>query len=66
MWIALNQVPQLADALIDMGGILALLYMQFRATKKVSRGTAIELVSMYWHFMDGLWAFLFLLLYLGR
>jgi heme/copper-type cytochrome/quinol oxidase subunit 3 len=23
-------------------------------------------VSMYWHFMDGLWVFLFLLLLLGR
>jgi cytochrome c oxidase subunit III len=49
-----------------LGGILALLYVQFRATRKVSRGTAIEVVSMYWHFMDGLWVFLFLLLYLGR
>ena len=49
-----------------LGGILALLYVQFRATRKVQRGTAIEVVSMYWHFMDGLWVFLFLLLYLGR
>jgi cytochrome c oxidase subunit 3 len=49
-----------------LGGILALLYVQFRATRKVARGTAVEVVSMYWHFMDGLWLFLFLLLYLGR
>jgi cytochrome c oxidase subunit III len=49
-----------------LGGILALLYVQFRATRKIARGTAIEVVSMYWHFMDGLWVFLFLLLYLGR
>jgi cytochrome c oxidase subunit 3 len=49
-----------------LGGILALLYVQFRVTRRVSRGTAIEVVSMYWHFMDGLWVFLFLLLYLGR
>jgi cytochrome c oxidase subunit 3 len=49
-----------------LGGILALLYAKFRVTRKVSRGTAIEVVSMYWHFMDGLWVFLFLLLYLGR
>jgi cytochrome c oxidase subunit III len=49
-----------------LGGILALLYVQFRAPRKVTRGTAIEVVSMYWHFMDGLWVFLFLLLYLGR
>jgi cytochrome c oxidase subunit III len=49
-----------------LGGILALLYVQFRDTRRVTRGTAIEVVSMYWHFMDGLWVFLFLLLYLGR
>jgi len=49
-----------------LGGILALLYVQFRATRRVTRSTAIEVVSMYWHFMDGLWVFLFLLLYLGR
>ena len=55
-----------AHGLHLLGGILALLYMQFRATRKVARGTAIEVVSMYWHFMDGLWVFLFLLLYLGR
>ena len=55
-----------AHGLHLLGGILALLYVQFRATRKVTRGTAIEVVSMYWHFMDGLWVFLFLLLYLGR
>jgi cytochrome c oxidase subunit III len=55
-----------AHAVHLLGGILALLYVQFRATRKVARGTAIEVVSMYWHFMDGLWVFLFLLLYLGR
>ncbi len=55
-----------AHGLHLLGGILALLYVQFRATRKVSRGTAISIVSMYWHFMDGLWVFLFLLLYLGR
>jgi cytochrome c oxidase subunit 3 len=55
-----------AHGLHLLGGILALLYVQFRATRKVARSTAIEVVSMYWHFMDGLWVFLFLLLYLGR
>jgi cytochrome c oxidase subunit 3 len=55
-----------AHAVHLLGGILALLYVQFRATRKVARGTAIDVVSMYWHFMDGLWVFLFLLLYLGR
>ncbi|HEY4949531.1 MAG TPA: heme-copper oxidase subunit III [Candidatus Acidoferrales bacterium] len=55
-----------AHGLHLLGGILALLCVQFGATRKVARGTAIEVVSMYWHFMDGLWVFLFLLLYLGR
>ena len=55
-----------AHGLHLLGGILALLYVQFRATRKVARATAISIVSMYWHFMDGLWVFLFLLLYLGR
>lgn len=55
-----------AHGLHLLGGVVALLYVQFRATRKVARGTAIEVVSMYWHFMDGLWVFLFLLLYLGR
>ncbi|MFZ3216281.1 MAG: cytochrome c oxidase subunit 3 [Candidatus Acidiferrales bacterium] len=55
-----------AHGLHLLGGILALLYVQFRATRKVARSTAVEIVSMYWHFMDGLWVFLFLLLYFGK
>ncbi len=54
-----------------IGGLLALLYVAFRtwtprAGARVSKDTAAELTSVYWHFMDGLWVFLFLLLYLGR
>jgi cytochrome c oxidase subunit III len=49
-----------------LGGVLALLYIAFRPTHRLTRGTATEVVSMYWHFMDGLWVFLFLLLLLGR
>jgi cytochrome c oxidase subunit 3 len=55
-----------AHGLHLLGGVLALLYVAFRPTHRLTRGTATEIVSMYWHFMDGLWVFLFLLLLLGR
>src|SRR5580700_9088115 len=50
------------------GGILALLYVTFRKWKRsrISQATAAELTSIYWHFMDGLWVFLLVLLTLGR
>jgi cytochrome c oxidase subunit 3 len=50
------------------GGILSLLYVAFRPWERsrISQATAAELTSIYWHFMDGLWIFLFLLLSLGR
>ena len=50
------------------GGILALFYVSFRAWEraKITRSAAAEIASIYWHFMDGLWVFLLLLLYLGR
>ncbi|HXN71817.1 MAG TPA: heme-copper oxidase subunit III [Candidatus Acidoferrales bacterium] len=55
-----------AHGLHLLGGVLALLYVAFRPTHKLTKSTATEVVSMYWHFMDGLWVFLFLLLLLGR
>lgn len=55
-----------AHGLHLLGGVLALLSVLFRPTHRLTRGTATEVVSMYWHFMDGLWVFLFLLLLLGR
>lgn len=55
-----------AHGLHLMGGIVALLLVAVRPTRKLTRGTATEVVSMYWHFMDGLWVFLFLLLLLGQ
>ncbi|HXN98938.1 MAG TPA: heme-copper oxidase subunit III [Candidatus Acidoferrales bacterium] len=55
-----------AHGLHLLGGVLALLYVAFRPTHRLTKGTATEVVSMYWHFMDGLWVFLFLLLLLGR
>lgn len=51
-----------------IGGVLALFYVMFRPWKRsrISQATAAELTSIYWHFMDGLWIFLFALLTLGR
>ena len=51
-----------------LGGVAALLYVATRDFEKgkISRTTAVEITSYYWHFMDGLWVFLLLLLYLGR
>jgi cytochrome c oxidase subunit 3 len=50
------------------GGILALFYVAFRPWQRsrISQATAAELASIYWHFMDGLWVFLLVLLTLGR
>ena len=50
------------------GGICALVYVGFRKFEfaRVSRAAAAEVASYYWHFMDGLWVFLLLLLYLGK
>jgi cytochrome c oxidase subunit 3 len=50
------------------GGILALFYVTFRQWQRsrISQATAAELTSIYWHFMDGLWVFLLVLLTLGR
>jgi len=57
-----------AHGLHLLGGIVALLYVPFRAwhRSRITQSTAAELTSIYWHFMDGLWVFLFLLLNLGR
>ena len=51
-----------------VGGICALLYVGLRKfeTARVSRFAAAEVTSYYWHFMDGLWLFLFALLYFGQ
>ena len=49
------------------GGITALLYVSMCDFEKgkISRTTAVEITSYYWHFMDALWIFLLLLLFLG-
>ena len=51
-----------------LGGVAALLFVLLRNFEKsqISVSLAAELTSYYWHFMDGLWIFLFALLYLGK
>ncbi len=52
-----------------LGGVLALLYLSWRVWRKNSGGpgaTALGVTALYWHFMDGLWIYLFLLLLIGR
>jgi cytochrome c oxidase subunit III len=57
-----------AHGLHLLGGVIALLFVLFRAFEKanLSRSLAAEVTSYYWHFMDGLWVFLLALLYLGK
>jgi cytochrome c oxidase subunit 3 len=62
-----------AHGLHLLGGILALGYLMLRANRRRSdanaemrRHTLVNVVSLYWHFMDGLWISLFLLLLLWK
>lgn len=48
------------------GGIVALIWVLMRPTRRLTQGTATEVASMYWHFMDGVWLFLFLVLVIER
>ena len=52
-----------------LGGVMALLYLSWRVWRRNSGGlgaTALGVTALYWHFMDGLWIYLFLLLLIGR
>lgn len=49
-----------------LGGITALLFVGWGRLRRLTLSTATEIAGYYWHFMDGLWVFLFLLLLLGR
>ena len=55
------------------GGVLAVVYLLFRARRprvdelaEARRLAHADAVAIYWHFMDGLWIYLFLLLFLWR
>lgn len=51
-----------------VGGLAALLYVLTRgwAYLRRSSGIAASVTGVYWHFMDGLWVFLLLVLQMGR
>lgn len=50
-----------------MGGVLALVVVFCRREyRRVTQAAAVEMAAIYWHFMDLLWVFLLLLLFLGR
>ena len=50
------------------GGVLGLLYLNYKSWKKnwfsQSNHEAVELVGLYWHFVDIVWIFLFPIVYL--
>lgn len=51
-----------AHGLHLLGGIAAMLAVAFRRGSHLTRGTATEVVSIYWHFLDALWLCLFVFL----
>lgn len=55
-----------AHGLHLLGGLIGLLAVAIRPPQRLTLGTATEVAGIYWHFMDGLWVFIFLLLFLGR
>ena len=56
-------------ALHLLGGIIALVYITvagMRLRISLRRRTVVNVTALYWHFMDGLWVYLFLLLFFWR
>ncbi len=52
-----------------LGGVCALLYVVFQAVRVgvgPTRRTAVDVTAIYWHFLGGLWASIFLLLIIWR
>jgi cytochrome c oxidase subunit 3 len=63
-----------------LGGILGLTYLAIRARRETAavsvsgagndidrkRRASVDAIGLYWHFMDGLWVYLFALLFLWR
>jgi cytochrome c oxidase subunit 3 len=62
-----------AHAVHLLGGLLGLTFLWLRSGRPVTeaapiarRQAATDAVTIYWHFMDVLWIYLFLLLFLWR
>lgn len=58
-----------AHAVHLTGGLAALLYLVVKARQirwGLKRRSIVDVTSLYWHFMDGLWIYLFVLLLVLR
>lgn len=62
-----------AHAVHLLGGLLGLTFLWLRSRRQLTeialvarRRAATDAVTIYWHFMDALWIYLFLLLFLWR
>jgi cytochrome c oxidase subunit 3 len=52
-----------------LGGVIAMSYVMYRIWRPavwVTREAVVESTALYWHFMDGLWVYLVLLLAFWR
>lgn len=52
-----------------LGGLIALAFVTLRNLSKwtvLRRRVAVDVTALYWHFIDGLWIFLFVILFLWR
>ena len=52
-----------------LGGVVALLYVTIAALRLrigLKRRAAVDVTATYWHFMDGLWLYLFFLLFFWK
>ncbi|HKX26764.1 MAG TPA: cytochrome c oxidase subunit 3 [Blastocatellia bacterium] len=52
-----------------MGGLAALAYVMLRAQEKwtaVRRRVSVDMTALYWHFIDGLWIYLLILLFFWK
>jgi len=58
-----------AHAVHLAGGLIALFYITFEAWRSrlgPAKRTVVEVTAIYWHFMDGLWIYILLLLWWWR
>ncbi len=52
-----------------LGGVAALVYLTARTWRSVTpspKKSSLDVTALYWHFMDGLWIYLLVLLFLWR
>ncbi len=49
-----------------LGGVMALLVLGWKLWKGLMSQMHVNVMAIYWHFMDGLWVFLLLLFVVGR